>query len=856
MIIRSHRSVVMRAGCAWVLLLLVALPGARRAAEAKNPNVTTGVHLEGTVTLTFYDGILEELGWNVPSGVERVSDDQPPQYTFSILPTPSLANHAEKGLSDRGQHMLTQDVITTRGAFIISNSDTYFQISRLIVNVGDDKHWYVTASISGKMPPTIEFDFLPDSYIENDVTKTSTATGDLCLSENSATVLGVSRYQGTCFARLTVESELIGDEASTRWSMGRQSKTTTSKIAAVTVISCTTDADCPVGRTCDLMNGTCREGVDLIVKELQSFARLGRDATAGITSYAIGTVSCNIGDMPAHWNSSPDTNDPFDPFIEQQHPVIAQNVYRYNEEQRDGNGIVQRPSNMEQIGMSWVKHGFEAGTDSLCAPAGVFCDLSAGPDFLGPNCSDVYSSGLNGFQRNLGPRYEVNPVTGLFTCWDSRDRTSGECPPAPDLCFPCSSLGDTLDGIKRRVQIHDNDLIPALNPDSRYLAEGHYVTFDDALVDKDNNNMAYREFALFELAPLNFNFLRISATPTQDSKPAIQAWQDFDPTVDIQIVDVVNDGRFLVAAKATDMGDGTWHYEYAVLNMNSDRSGQAFTVPIPMDATVLSTGFHDIDSHSGSPYSSADWALMQTSGSLAWSTDTQDVNPLANALRWGTTYNFRLITDTCPTIGNVTLGLFKPFVGDPDSVLVSTIVPGDCATCEAAMTLNAADPMSGFVDVLQPTELDGSNPTGIQTIDFSFNNFPNCITPAPGDYQVSQLGGMGVAPTPVTTDSLAVGMIRVALSGPVNPGARTTITHSLSGSESAVGFLPGDADRNGTTNLVDLTALVSSLDTLALPLSDSDMDRDGSTNTQDLLRLIDLLQGAGVYEAWDGRNLP
>ena len=33
---------------------------------------------------------------------------------------------------------------------------------------------------------------------------------------------------------------------------------------------------------------------------------------------------------------------------------------------------------------------------------------------LGVGCSDPYGSGLNGSQNGLGPRYEVNPHTGVF----------------------------------------------------------------------------------------------------------------------------------------------------------------------------------------------------------------------------------------------------------------------------------------------------------------------------------------------------------------------------------------------------------------------------------------------------------
>ena len=44
---------------------------------------------------------------------------------------------------------------------------------------------------------------------------------------------------------------------------------------------------------------------------------------------------------------------------------------------------------------------------------------------------------------------------------------------------------------------------------------------------------------------------------------------------------IPGDGLFILASKVTDLGDGSWHYEYALHNLNSHRSARAFRVPIP-----------------------------------------------------------------------------------------------------------------------------------------------------------------------------------------------------------------------------------------------------------------------------------
>jgi hypothetical protein len=169
---------------------------------------------------------------------------------------------------------------------------------------------------------------------------------------------------------------------------------------------------------------------------------------------------------------------------------------------------------------------------------------------------------------------------------------------------------------------------------------------------------------------------------TVNYEPGIKAWKlnglgpgVIDPNVQDVNIDVPNDGRFWIAAKATDLGGGQWQYEYAIQNYNSDRSAQAFHVPISAGAVVTGVGFHDVDYHSGEPYSLTDWASTVSESEVAWQTQTHAENPDANALRWGTLYNFRFVTNIPPSSGQVTLDLFKP--GTPTSVTATTIVPSE-----------------------------------------------------------------------------------------------------------------------------------------------------------------------------------
>lgn len=68
---------------------------------------------------------------------------------------------------------------------------------------------------------------------------------------------------------------------------------------------------------------------------------------------------------------------------------------------------------------------------------------------------------------------------------------------------------------------------------------------------------------------------------------------------------------------------------------------------------------------------------------------------------------------------------------------------------------------------------------------------------------------------------------------------------------------PGDVNGDGTTSPRGILALINSINGIKpRPLFSTDMDRNGELNPQDVLREIDLLNGAGAFEAWNFRSLP
>src|SRR4029077_19004691 len=65
-------------------------------------------------------------------------------------------------------------------------------------------------------------------------------------------------------------------------------------------------------------------------------------------------------------------------------------------------------------------------------------------------------------------------------------------------------------------------------------------------------------------------------------------------------------------------------------------------------------------------YSSTPWTVTQDASSITWSTETLAQNQNANAIRFGTLYNFRFDADQAPNPTNAMVGYFK--TGSPTFV--------------------------------------------------------------------------------------------------------------------------------------------------------------------------------------------
>ena len=225
-------------------------------------------------------------------------------------------------------------------------------------------------------------------------------------------------------------------------------------------------------------NAGTRPGPDVVVGDVFGLSQFGRSGTR--VGLALGTTSCNYGEVDLNWNRLP-SND---------HPVIPQNLYRMSADE----------SRFEQIGQSQVKHGFFALTQNLCE---LGCN-GVGNQRLGSGCSDPYSAGLNA-GPNLGAKAWINPFTGFYPRGDS-------------ATSPNVHNGHSHDGTSHRILTEMSDLSTQSNVGASYFAEGQYVTPHEYEWCQENpgecnmnNNISYREYNVS--GTVSYTHLTLPTTP-------------------------------------------------------------------------------------------------------------------------------------------------------------------------------------------------------------------------------------------------------------------------------------------------------------------------------------------------------
>ncbi len=620
--------------------------------------------------------------------------------------------------------------------------------------------------------------------------------GRLLISEELAKNLGRPADAGAVVGNISATTSMYPIEVTTFVNGAATSSTLPARTSPV--------ADTP----------TLVPGPDIIVGNMGNDGGLVQQGSAaGQVGLAMGTTSCNNGNVDYNFFQLPNPD----------HSVVAQNLYRMS-------GGATNDQRFEQIGQSWVKHTFGANQDNACS---LGCTPYPNATKLGPGCSDPYAASQNGFQGNtnsgaLGSRAWVNPFTGAF-------------PVSPR---PENHTGHTHTGSSHRLLVNASDLNTTLNPGATYYAEVQYDSPQEYAWCQTHpgecnmyNNASYRRYTV--AGTTSFTFTPVA--PTVRMTPATGAWTGATSSTVEPAPGV--DGRAFVVYKVTNPSAGVWHYEYAIHNQNLDRAIQSFSVPLGCGITVSNIGFHAPPNHPGFPndgtvgdagFSNAVWTSNQTSGALAWNTETLAQNPNANAIRWGTLYNFRFDSDRPPQATNATVGFFK--TGAPIMVPIQgpslPCTPLQLATAVSRQTHGSAGtfdidlPLSGTAGV-ECRDGDGNH-----TIAFTFSN-----SMASGNASVTSGTGS------VSGSAIIAGTtMTVNLTGVANAQALTlnltnvtdTFGQVLPDTAVTIRFLIGDATGSGSVNAGDAIQTRS----MAGQATDqtnfrADFNTDGFVNTGD-----------------------
>jgi hypothetical protein len=411
--------------------------------------------------------------------------------------------------------------------------------------------------------------------------------------------------------------------------------------------------------------------LDVALGILSSIRQSGHEGTfpTGQVGLTMSTTSCNLGNVDVPWLA---------PMLED-HPLIHMALYRLM------NG------RFEQVGVSWMKHGFFALSNSQCTP----CQHPSGGQFLGVGCSDTYGTTNNEDRNYLGPRSEVDPYLGTWECTGSHFAGGQN-----DCVRRHGSSGHNA--VDHRLLAQDADLN---NDGATYYYEGYYVVRGDQL---KNNNWASKSCTMSWNGVWNFT------TPNQSHVygPALERWGDLRTTVNV----AADDGQVMLAVATTDLGGGVFHYEYALLNLDSDREVRSFSLPVVGVPGITNLGFHDNDANAAN-----DWQVTLDGATVTWATDTYAQNPSANSLVFGYLFNFRFDAAAPPAAVNAALGIYKP--GPGESVQAATTgplntvtgVPGAPIVAQAQLLPARPNPFAGSVTI--PMELKAAGSVRLDVYD-------------------------------------------------------------------------------------------------------------------------------------------
>jgi hypothetical protein len=360
------------------------------------------------------------------------------------------------------------------------------------------------------------------------------------------------------------------------------------------------------------------------------------------------------------WFTKFSGNNP--PYNNDQHPFLIWNLYRVN-----ANGGIS------QIGRSGVKHAFVSTNQGCTSTCGVY-----GGHALGLGCSDTYSSGNNDSTSAMGPRSEIIPAKGQW----------GRCGSIYDTNCDGVANSSGNDSWTQRMKVPEQKLAHTSGDGNSFLFESWYIVRDDINI--------YNSMATESVNPqFSGSQWSLSGASNYRLSGAIDRWVDPSaPGANAMNTELAAaEGHAKVAVKVTDLGNGKWRYNYAVMNFDfaraetqgaepnlrvvSNQGFDSFGVPVAAGVSILSPA-----SDLGGTALNGNWRSSIAGGQLTWSNNGSlggigsHGTPPASlpTLDWGTLYSFSFISNAAPVAGTATLHV--ALAGSPATYGVATLVPG------------------------------------------------------------------------------------------------------------------------------------------------------------------------------------
>jgi len=436
----------------------------------------------------------------------------------------------------------------------------------------------------------------------------------------------------------------------------------------------------------------------------------GTGVSATDMAISVSTTSCNV--QPT--NSAPyilaDWYAPFEggEVSGAKHPYINTNVYRLNAAGR-----------LEQLAASWTKHGWFAASSSQGAIAGAngqdACGAGSCPggspndNQLGANCADTYNAGHNSDRFYIGPRSEISArgsaaAPGFALRSSFLDNVNSGGAGDTDVLATTGANnasrnytgGGTAQGNKLATFARGDVATTALGASGRMYLESYYVVNGD--VNK-LNNFAFRAFSS-TYSTGTPSVSQFSFAGRHTFGPVMFAWGDQQ-----QLATPTVDGSVYVASRVVDNGNGSYRYEYNVLNVDHD--GGVASISIPTGGSTLSGVSFRQPRINDPAFDTAAWTNAQPdSQSLVYAMPTAPatvnwykptVATKGNAIRYGNMYTFWFTSNQAP-LTNGTLTMTTP-TGQTLTASASIPTPVPAPVCLADLVGGDGNPPAdGSVD--------------------------------------------------------------------------------------------------------------------------------------------------------------